>query len=304
MDIQMPIMGGFEATKAIRNDGRFKDLPIIAMTAHAMAGDREKSLEAGMNDHVTKPIDPDELFSALVKWVEPGVRDMPEGRCDLDVPAKKEEDILSFPLPGIDITSGLSRVSGNKQLYAKLLCKFRSGQETAPQEIGAAFQSGDKETAARLAHTVKGVSGNLGAEGLYRAAAELEKAIAGGRKNIDTPLAELNAQLKVVMAGIGSLEKGLTARQTDEKPAAETKVDKEAVKRLLQEMAGLLESDLTEAMSRLEALRQHLAPSPAHDEFKRLEKQVEGFDTDGALESLEIIARALNIEPQKGVQHD
>ena len=75
MDIQMPVMGGFEATQEIRRDERFKDLPIIAMTAHAMAGDREKSIEAGMNDHVTKPIDPDQLISALVKWIKPGKRE-------------------------------------------------------------------------------------------------------------------------------------------------------------------------------------------------------------------------------------
>ena len=67
MDLQMPLMGGFEATQEIRKDGRFRDLPIIAMTAHAMAGDREKSLEAGMNDHVTKPIDPDQLLATLDK---------------------------------------------------------------------------------------------------------------------------------------------------------------------------------------------------------------------------------------------
>ena len=82
MDIQMPVMGGFEATQEIRRDERFKDLPIIAMTAHAMAGDREKSIEAGMNDHVTKPIDPDQLISALVKWIKPGKREMSEGVCE------------------------------------------------------------------------------------------------------------------------------------------------------------------------------------------------------------------------------
>ena len=82
MDIQMPVMGGFEATREIRKDERFKELPVIAMTAHAMAGDREKSLAAGMNDHVTKPIDPDELFSTLVRWIKPGEREVSEGVCE------------------------------------------------------------------------------------------------------------------------------------------------------------------------------------------------------------------------------
>jgi two-component system sensor histidine kinase/response regulator len=302
MDIQMPVMGGFEATWEIRKDGRSKDLPIIAMTAHAMAGDREKSLEAGMSDHVTKPIDPDELFAALARWIKPGVRDIPEDQCDLGVPAEKEEEILLSALPGIDISSGLSRVGGNKPLYVKLLCKFRKGHENAAKEIKATFQSGDRETAGRLAHTVKGVSGNLGAEPLYRASAELEKAIKEGMERVDSPMAEFRTHLKVVMDGIKALEEGLAARQAPERPGVEMEVDKEAVKRLLQEMARLLESDLTEAVNRLETLRQHLSQSSAQEAFKRLEKQVEGFDTDGALDSIEAIARNLNIDLPRGEQ--
>jgi len=294
MDIQMPVMGGFEATQEIRKDGRFKDLPIIAMTAHAMAGDREKSLAAGMNDHVTKPIDPDELFSALGRWIKPGAREKPEDRCSFVTAAEKREDILPSELPGFVLSSGLCRVGGNKQLYVKLLCKFREGQESAVGQIRAALQSGDRETASRLAHTVKGVSGNLGAETLYRAAAELEKAIKEGRKNIDPPLTEFGSQLKIVMDGIKALEESL-AGQKEPEPSTEVSLDKEAVKLLLQEMARLLESDLTEAMNRLEALRQQLKHSSVHEEFKRLEKQVESFDTDSALKSVEAIARVLDI---------
>ena len=206
MDIQMPVMGGFEATQEIRRDERFKDLPIIAMTAHAMAGDREKSLEAGMNDHVTKPIDPDQLISALVKWIKPGKREISEGVCESLSENKKVEDVLPSELPGISIASGLGRVGGNKQLYTKLLCKFKDGQENAVEQIKAALQSGDVDTAARLAHTVKGVSGNLGGENLYRAAAELEKAIKEGKDSLDHLMTEFDSQLKVVMDGIKVVE--------------------------------------------------------------------------------------------------
>ena len=294
MDIQMPVMGGFEATRKIRSQKRFKGLPIIAMTAHAMAGDREKSLEAGMNDHVTKPIDPEELISALVRWIKPGVREISKDPCNIVTPAEKGEDLLPNELPGISILSGLSRVGGNRQLYVKLLCKFRESQENALQQIKAALQSGNMETAGRLAHTVKGVSGNLGMEGLYRAAAELEKAIKEGQEDLDHPMAEFGSRLKIVMVGIKALEESL-ARQKQPEPSTAGAVDKEAVKPLLQEMAQLLESDLTEALNRLEALRQHLTHSSAHEEFKQLEKQVEGFDTDSALKSVEAIARALDI---------
>jgi len=296
MDIQMPVMGGFEATQEIRKDERFKDLPIIAMTAHAMAGDREKSLEAGMDDHVTKPIDPDELIAALVEWIKPGKREMSEGACESLIGKREVEDILPAELPGISIASGLGRVGGNKQLYAKLLCKFKEGQEKAVEQIEAALQSGDVETAARLAHTVKGVSGNLGGDSLYRAAAELEKAIKEGKESLDPLLTEFGSHLKVVMDGIKIFEDSLAAQRGPEKPAAEVRVDREAVKLLLQEMTQLLESDLTEAMNRLETLKQHLTNSSVYEEFKRLEKQVEGFDTDSALKSVETIATKLDIE--------
>jgi two-component system sensor histidine kinase/response regulator len=295
MDIQMPVMGGFEATQEIRKDERFKDLPIIAMTAHAMAGDREKSIEAGMNDHVTKPIDPDQLISALVKWIKPGKREISEGVCELLSETEEVDDVLPSELPGISVASGLGRVGGNKQLYTKLLCKFKDGQENAVDQIKAALQSGDVETAARLAHTVKGVSGNLGGDHLYQTAADLEKAIKEGKQNLDLFMTQFDSQLRVVMDGIRVVQEKLTARQMPEESGTEVHVDKEVVKTLLQEIAQLLESDLTEAMNRLEALNHHLANSSVHEEFKRLEKQIEGFDTDSALKSMETIAEKLEI---------
>jgi two-component system sensor histidine kinase/response regulator len=299
MDIQMPVMGGLDATQEIRKDARFKNLPIIAMTAHAMTGDREKSLEAGMNDHVTKPIDPDQLLGVLVKWIEPGKREVAQ---DVDKPSKPAEtaeaieEVLLSELPGMSISSGLARVGGNKQLYVKLLLKFKDGQETALEQIRAALQSGDSETAARVAHTVKGVSGNLGGEGLFIAASALEKAIKDGEQDLDHCMAEFDAQLKVVMDGIGALEKSLESTKPLEEPPGDAPVDKEAVKPLLQEMAELLETDLTEAMNRLEALKPHLAHSSVWEEYQRMEKQIEGFDTDRALNSVKTIAEKLDIE--------
>jgi two-component system, sensor histidine kinase and response regulator len=294
MDIQMPVMGGLEATLEIRRDERFKDLPIIAMTAHAMAGDREKSIEAGMNDHLTKPIDPDQLISALVQWIKPGDRKASDGGPVSSSESKQVEDVLPAELPGISIASGLGRVAGNKQLYTKLLCKFKDGHENAVNQIKTALQLGDLETAARLAHTVKGVSGNLGGDNLYRAAAELEKVIKEG-KNPDPVMAEFASQLRVVMNGIRAVEERRTAPQKTEDSRVEVRVDKEAVRTLLQEIARLLESDLTEALNRLEALNSHLANSPVCEEFKRLEKQVESFDTDTALKTVETIAGKLEI---------
>jgi two-component system sensor histidine kinase/response regulator len=296
MDIQMPDMGGFEATREIRKDSRFRDLPIIAMTAHAMAGDREKSLEAGMNDHVTKPIDPEELFFTLVRWIKPRERQVEERAPDEGPGKEEEKDRLPPELPGFSVVSGLERVGGNKQLYKRLLSKFRESQEDAVERIKAALRAGDLETATRFAHTVKGVAGNLGAEELYGVSAALEKAIKEGeRDTLDERITAFASHLDLVMGGIKILEGSRSEQVASAMPPRRDSTDIEAVKALLKEIGLLLESDLAEAMNRLGVLGKHLARSPAREEFQRLEKHVEGFDTDSALKSIERIARDLDI---------
>lgn len=294
MDIQMPVLGGFEATRKIRKDQRFKDLPIIAMTAHAMVGDYEKSLEAGMNDHVTKPIDPDRLLSALMRWLKPVDREVfTADSMDDDT---ETDNVLPCAIPGIVLVSGLRRVGGNKKLYVKLLTKFRESQATVLEKITEALRSGDSMTATRLAHTVKGVSGNLGAEYLFHVAADLENAIRDESDNLGELLAEFARQLKIVMGGIEEFEQSRVTSPIRPEFLSRIQIDVEAVKPLLQEMAQLLESDLIGAMDRLEALKQHLTNSSVREDFQRLEKQVEGFDTDSAMNSLQAIAQKLDLQ--------
>jgi two-component system sensor histidine kinase/response regulator len=186
MDVQMPVMDGYSATRAIREDSQFDDLPIIAMTANAMAGDREKALEAGMNDHVAKPIDPAQLFSALVQWIKPGVRGFtprtaPAAPAVPATPASPAEDLLPPSIPGVDIEAGLNRVAGNRKLYRKIMLKLRDEYAKSRTEIDELLAKGRLEEAERAAHSIKGVAGNVGATGLQAASAELELAIKNGQ---------------------------------------------------------------------------------------------------------------------------
>ena len=164
------------------------NIPIIAMTAHAMAGDDKKSIEAGMNDHVTKPIDPDQLFAALQKWIKPAAEraavQMPTVLSAHPEPdqAVPEEDELPESLPGFDLAAGLSRLMGNKRLYRKLLVDFGTKYQETASEIRKAIDAKDFEQIHSLIHNLKGLAGNLEAKDLQAAAANLEKLVKGVEK--------------------------------------------------------------------------------------------------------------------------
>jgi two-component system sensor histidine kinase/response regulator len=222
LDIQMPEMNGFQATENIRKlEGEIKDIPIIAMTAHAMSGDREKSIEGGMNDHVVKPIDPDQLFGALLKWIKPGEREISKHLTEKIVEEKKPSENQPLPLlQNIDIKSGLSRVGGNEKLYRSLLVKFYNEYPDSTAQIKDALAKEDQELGTRLAHTVKGVAGNLGAKDLQAASADVERAIKDGNlKNIDELLDTFEQNIQSIMDGLRDF--------VDVEEADEEKVGKE-----------------------------------------------------------------------------
>jgi CheY-like chemotaxis protein/HPt (histidine-containing phosphotransfer) domain-containing protein len=158
MDCQMPVMDGYEATRALRQRPELKDLPVIAMTANVMAGDRQKVLEAGMNDHVAKPIRVDDLFATLARWVH-------RAR-----PAPLPEAVL------LDVRAGVAAVMGDEALYRRLLGMFRERETDFVARFRAAGARGDRDAAMRCAHDLKSVAGSLGMPALQHAAAVLEEA--------------------------------------------------------------------------------------------------------------------------------
>jgi PAS domain S-box-containing protein len=191
MDLQMPEMDGYQATAKLRADPRFSSLPIIAMTAHATIEERQRCLAAGMNDHISKPIDPGMLLDTVAKFYRPpaqhatggdghGSDPRDQGQLPVTIPAPDRgsgasEDLPS--IPGLDTKDGLTRVAGNRKLYLKLLKQFAEQQAPAIGQISAALAKGDVAVAERIAHTVKGVAGNIGAKGVQTAAGALEKLI-------------------------------------------------------------------------------------------------------------------------------
>jgi PAS domain S-box-containing protein len=212
MDVQMPVMDGYTATRKIREwelkaqssklkaaepkdksqdsalSPQSSALPIIAMTAHAMAGDEDKSLQAGMNGHVTKPIDPDQLFATLQKWIQPGKKrdrvEQPEVSGAAGIMTESGPGAEEFPksLPGFDLEDGLKRLQWNETLYRKLLLDFGAKYGGTANEIRRALDAKDFEQAHSLVHNLKGLAGNLAATDLQAAAVEMEKRVKGGLK--------------------------------------------------------------------------------------------------------------------------
>ncbi|WP_229261976.1 hybrid sensor histidine kinase/response regulator [Duganella guangzhouensis] len=171
MDIQMPDMDGYQATALIRADERHAGLPIIAMTAHAIAGYRERCLDMDMNDYVTKPIDPDTLYAVLATWVKPDLsRAAPEG-----VPAApRPAAVPATPRPGINVDEAMERLGGHGALLSQLLGLFAHDFEASLQQIQHAIDSGELLHAAELVHRIRGAAGNLSANELFKTSSVLE----------------------------------------------------------------------------------------------------------------------------------
>jgi PAS domain S-box-containing protein len=238
MDIQMPVMDGYEATKAIRNNPQFKDLPILAMSASAMTQDREESLSVGMNDHVAKPIELQQLFAALLKWIKPGEREVNPGIRQKDLGNREEVD-LPDELPGINIKTGLSRVGGNKKLYQDLLIKFHRDFQDNTEQISKALDEKDKELAQRLAHTVKGVAGNIGAEDVQMAAEVVETNIKNEEiKGLKKPIQKLKEKLDITLVGLKDIVNAAIKEVT--KGELKTEGDLTTLKGFLDELSPLL----------------------------------------------------------------
>ena len=275
MDVQMPVMDGFTATAKIRGQKRFADLPVLAMTANATVEDRDRSLAAGMNEHIAKPINPQLLFEALLRWIPHAERELPQFG---DIENTNE----SIPeIPGLDAASGIQRIGGNVSAYRKLLVKFAENQADALDKLRMAFADGDKELTVRIAHTLKGVSGSIGADALYRAAAELESALKHATANMPEDLlakaeSALTAILRPIQTLVTDSEKGSsTSGKLPDDLAAQ-----------LQVLSNLLDEYDTEAGDKLDHLLGQLKGTELYQELSRIRSLLDKYDFEGAAEAL------------------
>jgi two-component system sensor histidine kinase/response regulator len=285
MDMQMPVMDGISATIEIRRQSRFDALPIVAMTANVMAAERQKCLEAGMNDHVAKPIDPTILFGALARWLTPRVNAEVEPRRRLATAADLSDDFdpAGLTIDGLDVKLGLSRVLNKKRLYCDLLLKFARDQTKAPLLLQEALDGGDVATAQRLAHTAKGLAGNIGATRLQEQATLLESAIRdrASRSKVD-PL------LGVWRAGVRDLISELWASlpSPQSRPPNSAANDPARQRDVMRRLMTLLKSDDSDAVDLVDAEAETLRAALGASGFDALAEASHAFDFDTALHEL------------------
>jgi len=209
MDIQMPVMDGLTAARQIRQIPGLEQLPILAMTASAMTGDRERCAEAGMNDHIAKPIDPEDLFAKLVRWVKPTLAPAEHisGGMSAGVSPPAEAGFEQLRrIDGLDAAQGLRQAGGNEALYRRLLRSFVDAHADAPQRVGAALAAEDWAGAEREAHSLKGVAAQVGAYRIQRMAAALETSIGAcaGHDALQAAVQDVDASLRVLAGAIAT----------------------------------------------------------------------------------------------------
>ncbi|MBF0158278.1 MAG: response regulator [Magnetococcales bacterium] len=301
MDIQMPVMDGYEATRQIRLQPQYTDLPILAMTANALSGDRERCLEAGMNDHIGKPIIRQELFDTLIQWITPQQRVVPPLITTTPPVSDDPESILPNNLPGLDMAAALQRLNGNQRLLRSLLLEFARDFSDADQNMTSLLQGrrqDDLQTAERLAHSVKGMAGNISAQGLFQAALALERAIRDQQRQQWPPLLlQFQTNLAEVCRSIATLSATSAAiPEQDVETAAEVvaTIDWDRVSLLLAELEQQLKGYNVLAQQSVDGLKPLLSGTTLQKPLQQIEQNLAGFDFERALACFAELMTELN----------
>ncbi|WAC44490.1 ATP-binding protein [Pseudomonas sp. SL4(2022)] len=275
MDCQMPVMDGYTATGLIRANPAWAHLPIIAMTANAMAGDKDKVIAAGMNDHIAKPLNVEQMFITLAHWIKPTRQ-----RGDVQLSANLNIHEALPELPMLDQKAGLARMQGDQHLYRKMLLRFTQSQSSFVEHFGAAIASHDFATAQRLAHTLKGTAGTIGATELQLASQALEEACTSTDEALRGARFDLvEQQLNAVLHALQPLQVAELAgvRAASAQPTSEQ----------FKQLAELLADSDSEALDLCNDLANGITDQTMRDCFAVVLKHTENCDFDEALAALQ-----------------
>ncbi|MBL4721327.1 MAG: response regulator [Alphaproteobacteria bacterium] len=293
MDIQMPVMDGVEATQLLRATEKYKNTPIVAMTANVLDSDRETYLREGMNDLVGKPIHPATLRDALLNWLpKPARAAGPEETTRAGFKSTGESQ-LPESLAGVDLQAGLRNVANNEMLYREIVGRFVAEYSNVTEKIGEGIVQGRRVETARLLHTLKGVLGTLGARDAAAAAAEMDAAWRAGAFD-ETGLGVLETRLEIALDSFGQLLEG--TEQPAVKGGFAIKGDTRGAERapvILEELAAYLEAGDTAAVKYAVDLQEALSGTSHAADVARLQVQIDKFEFDAASQILSQISASL-----------
>ena len=271
MDCMMPVMDGYEATRHIRQQDRFKALPILALTADAVQGAREKTLQAGMNDYIGKPINNEQMFQTLAKWIKVGSGVIKRSDKAGEVQPWQFPETLS----GIDVEVGLMSTAQNRELYQRLLNRFVENQASFEDDFRNAFDTGDLDTCTRLAHTLKSVSGSLGALELYQESQVLEQSCKESEKDIRLIFNGVVNELHHVFGSIKSM-------RPSDKQVVPSPYDQLTLKELLEQLSDLIHQSNSEAVDLIKPLEALISNKHQSLSIGELVSALKCFDFDKA----------------------
>ena len=274
MDIQMPVMDGFSATRAIRENPQWKDVVIVGMTANARKEDVDKGISIGMNDYITKPVEPEELLKIIRKYSDAAMTDT----------IKTPEPGNPIIIDGIATREGLGRVMGNVAVYEDLLRRFVSGQTDAIRRICDELQVNDYPSAIRIAHTLKGVSANLGVKEITLLADELENALdeKKNRESLNVLFDALASKIRTVADSIESY--------FDNKPAdnvIDTRQAGQNGTEMIRKLQSLIETSDAEALEFVSNNKESLLNALGRDIFEQVTETIRKYDFESALHVLQ-----------------
>lgn len=286
MDVQMPVMDGYEATRRIRADKKHQGLPILAMTANATAADQAKSLEVGMNAHMSKPLDPAKLYNVLLEWIEPGKRKLPK-----TIESITKESVRLPHINGLDMTAGLSRVGHSARAYQKILLKFIEGQARIIKVIRKGLDDEDHKATALAVHTLKGVAGNIGATMLANTAINLEKTIkAGTARTSSEEFLVLEQEFNHLFTSISD-----TMSQLQETPKSKEKLSRADLRNRIIEILAHVEEFDTQAEKMLEDVLEHVTEPEIEERLIIIKKRLEKYEFEVAGKNLEDLINVLDV---------
>jgi two-component system, sensor histidine kinase and response regulator len=304
MDVQMPEMDGLEATRQIRKIERFRDLPIIAMTANAMKSDVDQCFGAGMNDFVSKPIDRVSLVRSLRRWLRrpsPVSTGIPTSAgASVAQPAKAGTPTVVPTLPGIDIDATVRRLGLSFETLRPMYLRFADGQRKTREDLRAAVAAGDCQATRQYAHALAGAAGNLGADSLRQAAKRLEAAAKDGQSHLADLFHEVDRWAETVFQSIESLRLGKDeggGMKDEGKPVAPVsslRGESTRFRAPLEELRkALADSDLSACGEALERITRLSLPDDMRAQTARLRELIDGYEYDEAGRSLDQLLASL-----------